>query len=99
MAELLACVYVGDMYLDYGEGNGGYCVGYCDRVVGICAGVNHDAFTFGCFVAETMDFVNYPPFAIALEIFYGCVGVLGTKLTEIIFECCGAVYFGLAFAK
>ena len=60
------------------------------------AGIDDDARAFGTVIAEMMDFCNDIALTVALEVFYGKVGIIGTDETEVILESFGAVYFRLA---
>ena len=66
-SELLARMYIGDMYLHGRHRHGTQRVGYGMAVMGICPGIDHDAVTIAR-EAHFLDIVDKGSLGIALEI-------------------------------
>ena len=96
MAELLALVDIGDVYLYDGRRDGADGIVEGDAGVGVGAGVEDDAVGRESYLVELVDEVAL---VVALEVGELHSGVLGTELGEVVVEAASAVDAGLTGAE
>ena len=93
VAELLALMHVGDMYLDYGRWHGLDGIVQRDARVRICSGIEDDAVDIEAYGVNAVDEVAL---VVALVVAYLHAGALAAQLREVVLE--RAVAIDLRFA-